>query len=113
MTILVQSVRGKDIGRLGDLGMPDAAVMIFIIDPANRAGIPVAWIMDAYRLTQAEARVAIAISTGSTIPETAAQLGLSPNTVKTHLRHVFAKTGTSRQAELARLLASIALVKAK
>jgi DNA-binding CsgD family transcriptional regulator len=64
--------------------------MIFIIDPANRAGIPVAWIMDAYRLTQAEARVAIAISTGSTIPKTAAQLGLSPNTVKTHLRHVFA-----------------------
>jgi DNA-binding CsgD family transcriptional regulator len=112
LTILVSSVRGRDIGRFADLGMPDAAALLFIVDPANRADIPLAWIMDAYGLTQAEARVALVAASGATIPETALRLNVSPNTVKTHLRKVFAKTGTSRQAELGRLMASIGLLKA-
>jgi DNA-binding CsgD family transcriptional regulator len=110
LTILVSSVRGRDIGRFADLGMPDAAVLLFIVDPANRTGVPLAWIVDAYGLTPAEARVALAASSGLTIPETALHLGVSTNTLKTHLRKVFAKTGTSRQTELARLMASIGLM---
>ncbi|RZI39388.1 hypothetical protein EGT07_29235, partial [Herbaspirillum sp. HC18] len=39
--------------------------------------------------------------------ETAQSLNLSPNTIKTHLRRVFAKTATARQAELAGLIAAI------
>ena len=111
LTILVSSVRGRDIGRFADVNMPDAAVLLYIIEPANRAGIPLAWIMDAYGLTQAEARVAVAASAGTTIFETSAQLGLSPNTVKTHLRKVFAKIGINRQAELGRVMAAIGLLK--
>ena len=84
--------------------MPDAAVLVVIVNPANRADIPIGWVMDAYGLTQAEARVAVAASSGSTVFESATQLGLSPNTVKTHLRKVFAKTGISRQTELVRLM---------
>ncbi len=106
LTVLVSSVRGKEVGRLADLRLPDAAVMIFIFDPANRIGVPLTWVMDAYGLTRAEARVALAVSSGLGIPETAAQLGLSPNTIKTHPRRVFMKTGTGRQVELARLMAS-------
>src|SRR5262249_17735737 len=112
LTILVSSVRGRDVGRFADLSLPDAAVLLFIIDPANRAGIPLPWVMDGYGLTPAEARVALAASSGLTVPETAYQLGLSRNTIKTHLRKVFAKTGTSRQTELARLMASIGLLSA-
>jgi DNA-binding CsgD family transcriptional regulator/PAS domain-containing protein len=111
LTILVSSVRGRDVGRFADLSMPDAAVLLFIIDPANRAGIPLPLITDAYGLTPAEARVALAASSGLTIPEAALQLGLSPNTIKTHLRKVFAKTGTNRQTELARLIAAVGLLK--
>jgi DNA-binding CsgD family transcriptional regulator len=111
LTILVSSVRGRDVSRFADLSMPDAAVLLFIVDPANRVGIPLVWIMDAYGLTPAEARVALAASSGLTIPETAHRLGLSPNTIKTHLRKVFAKTGTNRQTELARLMTSIGLLK--
>ncbi len=110
LTILVISARGKDVGRLGDLHLPDAAVMLFIVDPANRFGIPPAWLMDAYGLTHGETRVALAVSSGLSIPETAQQLRLSPNTIKTHLRRVFAKTGTNRQAELAQLMTSIGLI---
>src|SRR5262245_9999846 len=111
LTILVSSVRGRDIGRFVDLSMPDAAVLLFIVDPANRSGVPLAWIMDAYGLTPAEARVALCAASGATIPETAQHLSVSPNTVKTHLRKVFAKTGTNRQGELSRLIASIGLLK--
>ena len=111
LTILVSSVRGRDVGRFADLSMPDAAVLLFIVDPANRAAIPLAWIMDAYGLTPAEAKVAVAASSGLTIPEAAFRLGVSTNTIKTHLRKVFAKTGTNRQTELARLMASIDLLR--
>jgi DNA-binding CsgD family transcriptional regulator len=107
LTVLVSSVRGKDVGRLADSNMKDAAVLVFIIDPANRTSIPLSRIMDAYGLTQAEARVALASSSGKTIVEAAKLLELSPNTIKTHLRRVFAKTGTGRQAELAKLMASV------
>ena len=84
---------------------------MFIIDPANKAGIPDTWLMDAYGLTAAEAKVALAVASGLSIPETAHQLRVSPNTVKTQLQNVFAKSGVDRQTELARLIASFGLLR--
>jgi DNA-binding CsgD family transcriptional regulator len=110
LTLVVSSIRGKDIGRLSDAGYRDAAVLLFVIDPANRRSIPLSQIMDAYGLTQAEARVALAASSGNTVIETGQLLKLSPNTIKTHLRRVFAKTATARQAELAGLITSVGSV---
>src|SRR5262249_27152619 len=104
--VQITSLRSRDLDRLGDLGLRDAAAMVIIRDPAQPMEIPLAWIMDAYGLTPAEARVALAAASGATIPEAAHSLNISPNTVKTHLRRVFSKTSTSRQAELARLVAS-------
>jgi DNA-binding CsgD family transcriptional regulator len=111
LTILVSSIRGKDLGRLSDAGFKNPAVLLFIIDPANRRSIPLGQIMDAYGLTPAEARVALAASSGNTVGETAKLLNLSPNTIKTHLRRVFAKTATGRQAELAGLIAAVGSVR--
>jgi DNA-binding CsgD family transcriptional regulator len=108
-TILVSSIRSRDIDRFGGLGMRDAAAMVFIFDPARPLDIPAEWIMDAYRLTLAEARVALSVSSGASVAETAHRLNISPNTVKTHLRRVFVKTGASRQSDLARIMASIAV----
>jgi DNA-binding CsgD family transcriptional regulator len=39
------------------------------------------------------------------VPEVAPVLGISETTVKTHLQHVFDKTGTRRQADLVKLVA--------
>jgi DNA-binding CsgD family transcriptional regulator len=111
LTVIVSSIRSKDLGRLSDAGVKDAAGLLFVIDPANRRSIPLGQIMDAYGLTHAEARVALAASSGNTILETAQSLNLSPNTIKTHLRCVFAKTATRRQAELAVLIAAIGSVR--
>lgn len=58
----------------------------------------------AFNLTPAEAKVAKSVaSLGGAAPASGA-LGLSANTVKTHLRSIFAKTGTRSQSALAVLL---------
>jgi DNA-binding CsgD family transcriptional regulator len=111
LTLIVTPVRGRDVGRLAEAGIRDAAVLLFVIDPVNRRSIPLGQLMNAYGLTRAEARVALAASSGSTVIESARLLGLSPNTIKTHLRRVFAKTATARQAELAGLIASVGAVR--
>lgn len=59
----------------------------------------------AYQLTPAELRVLQAVVEVGGTHEIATALGLADNTVKTHLRHLFAKTGTKRQAELVKLVA--------
>jgi DNA-binding CsgD family transcriptional regulator len=109
-TILVSSVRSRDIDRFSNLGLHNAAALLVIYDPAWPMEIPVEWIMDAYGLTLAEAKVALCMASGATIPEAAHRLNVSRNTVKTHLRKVFAKTGVGRQTELVRLMASLGLL---
>ena len=47
----------------------------------------------------------LAIVEAGGVAETADALGVSRGTIKAHLLRVFAKTGTSRQAELVKLLA--------
>ena len=42
------------------------------------------------------------------VPQVAAVLGVSEDTVKTHLKRVFAKTDTKRQADLVKLIAGYA-----
>jgi DNA-binding CsgD family transcriptional regulator len=113
LALIVTAVRAKDYARFSDANLPDATVLLFIVDPANRNGVPAEWITEAFNLTLAEAKVALAIASGLTISEYASRLGISTNTVKTHLRRVFDKTGTSRQSELARLMASIGFVNGK
>jgi DNA-binding CsgD family transcriptional regulator len=61
-----------------------------------------------FQLTPAELRVLFAIVEVGGVPQVAAVLGISEDTVKTHLKHVFAKTDTNRQADLVRLIAGYA-----
>ncbi|PKB20254.1 helix-turn-helix transcriptional regulator [Janthinobacterium sp. 64] len=53
-----------------------------------------------FDLTQAEALVAQALAQGTAIDRIAADTGVSINTVRTHLHHIYDKTGTARQGEL-------------
>jgi DNA-binding CsgD family transcriptional regulator len=61
-----------------------------------------------FELTPAELRVLFAIVEVGGVSQVAAVLGISEDTVKTHLRHVFAKTDTNRQADLVKLIAGYA-----
>jgi DNA-binding CsgD family transcriptional regulator/PAS domain-containing protein len=57
-----------------------------------------------FGLTVAEANVALEILQGDGREAVADRLGISMTTVRTHLTHIFEKTGVRRQAELVRLL---------
>jgi DNA-binding CsgD family transcriptional regulator len=58
-------------------------------------------------LTRREREVLALIAAGQTNREMAERLVVSPETVKTHVRHVLGKLGVARKAEIrARLLAS-------
>lgn len=61
-----------------------------------------------YRLTKAELRVLAAICEVSSVSQAADVVGASEATVKTHLQRLFAKTGTNRQADLVKLVATSA-----
>lgn len=111
LMILASPVQGGDMDRSDIRNLRAAAVMLLICDPDRPAQIPTAWIMEAYGLTLAEARVALAVASGLTISNTARRLKISVNTVKTHLHRVYEKTGTTRQAELSRLMATISLAR--
>ena len=57
-----------------------------------------------YGLTPAEARVASGLAAGATLKEIAGLQEMSYETVRLHLKRVFVKTGTNRQADLVQLL---------
>jgi len=62
-----------------------------------------------FKLTSAEVRVLFAIVQIGGVPEVAPVLGVSDQTVKSHLHRIFEKTGTKRQADLVKLVASYAV----
>jgi len=83
---------------------PAAAVAVFISDPEERASTEIGTLVRLFRLTPAEARLAASIATGAPLNEVADTLGIGRETARTQLRSVFAKTGTTRQAELVRIV---------
>ena len=63
-----------------------------------------------FGLTDAEARLAVALLGGEPLQDYADRQGRSLNTMKTHLKSVFDKTGVGRQTELIRKLAVLAMI---
>jgi len=59
---------------------------------------------DAWGLSAQEARVTLRLVDGATVAECAADLGVAESTVRSHVKAVFAKTGRTRQSQLATLL---------
>lgn len=55
-------------------------------------------------LTAAEARLAAKLVQGLRVADAGAALGMTSSTARWHLKNIFAKTGTRRQADLLRLL---------
>jgi len=87
-----------------------AASSILVITAVSTWAAPeAALIQGLFDLTPAEARVAQAIAGGAQPADIARQQGVGVDTVRTHMKGVFAKTGTSRQAELALLLSGAVL----
>jgi DNA-binding CsgD family transcriptional regulator len=84
----------------------DAAAAIFVHEAAlEMPSMPNA-LAKAYKLTAMELRVLLGIVQVGGGPSVAEELGISETTVRSHLRHVYEKTGTNRQADLVKLVAA-------
>ncbi|MDR3453730.1 MAG: hypothetical protein P4L96_13190 [Rhodoferax sp.] len=110
---------GQDDSRLLALALPLAApkatsagrtrasVVLMLIDPRKRSYAALDYVMRAFKLSRAEARLLPLLFENRTPAEMAQLLDVKIATVRTQLSAIFAKTGTTRQQELIRLLGSV------
>jgi DNA-binding CsgD family transcriptional regulator len=88
---------------------PRASAALFITPAAGNAiDDSSAALAALFDLTAAERRTLERIIAGDTLAEAAQALDVAITTVRTHLAHIFDKTGVSRQADLIRLAGRLA-----
>ena len=109
VTALVTPLVGTLAASLAAQGRPCAAA-IFLSDPERQAATSAQHLRALYKLSPTEARVAWLVTWSGSIGSAAETLELAPETVRTHLKHIYAKTGVNRQSALAHLLAAAAAV---
>ena len=86
----------------------DAPHTVLLLIDLDATPLPQAGVLEqVFRLTPAEARLALLLADGATTTEAAATLGVSVATTRTQLAAIFAKTHTRRQAELVMLLSRL------
>ena len=88
---------------------PGAAAVVFVQDPIAQTPLSGEGFAQLYGLTIGELRVLVAMQPGLSVQEAAAVLAIAEPTIKTHLQHIHAKTGTSKQTELMHLFTDSAL----
>jgi DNA-binding CsgD family transcriptional regulator/PAS domain-containing protein len=82
-----------------------AVAALFVHKAALEQPSPPEVIAKAYKLTPMELRVLLAVVEVGGVPEVAEALGIAETTVKTHLGHIYEKSGARRQADLVKLVA--------
>jgi DNA-binding CsgD family transcriptional regulator len=83
--------------------MPAAVAAVLIARGAASPEDIAAALANGFGLTASERRVLELLLGRCGVAEAAAELGVSPNTIKTHVARIFEKTGVSSQADLVRL----------
>jgi DNA-binding CsgD family transcriptional regulator len=90
-------------------GIGRATAGVFIAENGAPADLPPDAMSLLYGLTPAEMRVFELIVDGRRTEDIAETLGVAPSTLRTHLLHVFEKTGRHSRAELVKLSSEITL----
>lgn len=91
----------------------DATLIVILIDPEDCAEPSHALLEQVFGLTKSESRVASRLMCGQTLQEIAEHTGVTPGTVRSQIKSVFAKTNTHRQAQLVGLLTRLAMISEK
>lgn len=78
--------------------------LVLIIDPEHETQPAAALLRQLYDFTNTESEIALRLTRGDDLKQISDALSVSPWTVRTHLKHLFDKTDTHRQAALIRHL---------
>ncbi len=89
---------------LASAGGEELAIALFITETGQTSHYGIDALAEAYGLSKAETRILKALVETQSPAETAERLHIAISTVKSHIRKIFHKTNTSRQAELLRLV---------
>lgn len=81
-----------------------AVTAVFVTDPYGGVAAGDLQLAQQHGLTATEAKVALMIARGLPSKQICRELDISYNTLKTHLKHIYAKTHVKRQSDLVRLL---------
>jgi DNA-binding CsgD family transcriptional regulator len=101
----VLPLMGSDIRRIAET----ALVAVFVSTHQSQALPEETVLMTLFDLTPAEARVLVRVGQGQSPAQMRETLGVTSNTIKTHLSHIFRKTSCASQAEVVKLMADLAL----
>lgn len=77
---------------------------VTLFDPARPRLDPPGILRQLYRLSASEVQVCWRLANGETLEDIAESMNIGKETVRSQLKRIFAKTGTSRQSELVRLV---------
>lgn len=94
--------------RLNEKDEPDTMVLL-VIDTELRTKVSGETLVRLYHLTPAETRVALLLIDGKRLDQIAKELDVAQTTIVFHLKNLFRKTETHRQADLVRVLLSVPL----
>ena len=83
---------------------PLAEAALIVTDPADEATCSPELLHRLFGLSQAESRLASLLVAGHDLADATAEMNITQSTGKTHLQHIFSKTGVNRQADLIRLV---------
>jgi DNA-binding CsgD family transcriptional regulator len=104
--VLVATLWGNHL-RYGLSRLDRPLAIVFVTVPEEPLEAPAEVLRRVLGLTPAEARVCERLVSGGSVEDAARGLDISVQTVRDHLKSVFAKTGVKRQAELvAKILAT-------
>lgn len=85
------------------------AIVLLVIDTEQRTKVSGDTLVRLYNLTPSETRVALMLIDGKRLDQIAEELDVAQTTVVFHLKNLFRKTDTNRQADLIRVLLSVPL----
>ncbi|MGA7327784.1 MAG: helix-turn-helix transcriptional regulator [Rhodomicrobium sp.] len=88
----------------------EAKVAIFAKDPAGASFSSLGCLSEIYHLTPAESRLVGLLAKQAGVFEAAGKIGISRNTARTHMRHLYAKLNVHSQADLVRLLSRFGML---
>jgi DNA-binding CsgD family transcriptional regulator len=106
--ITVTPVQGRAFDHASHHKTASPAAIVLLVDISRNNEAASALLAARHGLTAAELRVATALTQTSNMRTAAVLLGISPNTLKSHTKRIYAKIGVRGHAELVQSIARVA-----
>ena len=91
-----------------DFGVRRVAVLVLLVEPGYEPRIDPALVAQTLDLTPAESHIAVGLAEGRSVRDMAVMTGRKEDTVYWHMKRIYHKLSLSGQADLVRLVLSVA-----